>query len=598
MSRSPRGAILLGAVGMLLCAAPAGAIPLVQSSQITTPAASPTYLTYNPAGQTTFAVSGVVTSNLPIATVDLRCYSGDQGSSTLIASNLTVNSDGTFSDPAAPLAGLSGPCRLRAVPSGVTDNTPAFNGPLLVVDTFQDSTLSGPPNNGVEFDYSIGAGQLGVVDNIDSVGACGFGGDLLDGAFGIATRVFSCAGELGDGNLDGQGNTRSEVQIDGANAYAPAAAEVAFSDADEVPGLPSLTASMAQNPTTGAVTVTDSEPFAGCPAGTPYPPTFATCTSFDPTGVLLTRTITQTGHLVTITDSYASTDGRSHSIDLLYQNGVNLSATSTGYEAATGYEFPGQSTYAAHAQGGTVSVPSGPGTILIKNLVAGDGDPYTGQAAITYDTAPSQFLFISPPSFGTTDFTAHYAATVPASGTLRYRFVYAQDFTTAAVTAEADGAEDAFVSPTVHISIPRNDQVTHSVLSEVTGTATDLVGISSLTVDKRAVTVNADGSWSTEVSLRKGKNTFTVVATNRAGQTSTASVEITYTPYVCKVPKLARKSLPAAKTALKLAHCAVGRTTRKHSANVGVGGVISSSPKAGSSHKAGTKVALTVSSGP
>jgi len=52
-----------------------------------------------------------------------------------------------------------------------------------------------------------------------------------------------------------------------------------------------------------------------------------------------------------------------------------------------------------------------------------------------------------------------------------------------------------------------------------------------------------------------------------------------------------------AKTALKKANCAVGKVTTSKSSKVAKGAVISSSPKAGTSHKSGTKVALKVSSG-
>jgi hypothetical protein len=300
---------------------------------------------------------------------------------------------------------------------------------------------------------------------------------------------------------------------------------------------------------------------------------------------------------VAVSDTYSSTDGNAHPLDLLYQNGVNLGATSFGYQPNIGYEFPGQSAYAAHARGDTLTVPTGPGTILIRNLVTDDGDPFTGQAAITYSTAPSQIHFISPPANGSSDFTMDYVTTVPATGTVTFTFVYSQDFTTAEVKSEAFGAQDAFVNPTVKIAIPRNGQVSHSSLSEVTGTATDLVGISSLTVNGRAVTVNQDGSFSTPVTLRSGSNTFTVLAKNEAGNSASASVEITYKPLVCKVPKLAGKALSAAKSALKQANCATGKITHKHSGTIKSGRVVSSSPKAGGTHKDGTKVALTVSSG-
>ncbi len=66
----------------------------------------------------------------------------------------------------------------------------------------------------------------------------------------------------------------------------------------------------------------------------------------------------------------------------------------------------------------------------------------------------------------------------------------------------------------------------------------------------------------------------------------------------CVVPNVVGKTLAAAKTALKKANCSAGTVTKKASGTVAKGDVISSSPKAGTKHKAGTKVKLTVSSGP
>ena len=66
---------------------------------------------------------------------------------------------------------------------------------------------------------------------------------------------------------------------------------------------------------------------------------------------------------------------------------------------------------------------------------------------------------------------------------------------------------------------------------------------------------------------------------------------------LCVVPKLQGKSLAAARSALKKAHCAVGKITTRRSSTVPKGRVISSSPKAASRHQAGAKIALTVSRG-
>jgi hypothetical protein len=66
---------------------------------------------------------------------------------------------------------------------------------------------------------------------------------------------------------------------------------------------------------------------------------------------------------------------------------------------------------------------------------------------------------------------------------------------------------------------------------------------------------------------------------------------------LCVVPKLKGKRLAAATRALKKAHCAVGRITKRKSSTLRKGRVISSSPSASSRHHAGTKIALTVSRG-
>lgn len=65
----------------------------------------------------------------------------------------------------------------------------------------------------------------------------------------------------------------------------------------------------------------------------------------------------------------------------------------------------------------------------------------------------------------------------------------------------------------------------------------------------------------------------------------------------CSVPKLAGKTLSAAKTKLKNARCRLGTVTRKQSRTVKKDRVISQSPKAGKTKPAGTKVNLVLSSG-
>jgi beta-lactam-binding protein with PASTA domain len=66
----------------------------------------------------------------------------------------------------------------------------------------------------------------------------------------------------------------------------------------------------------------------------------------------------------------------------------------------------------------------------------------------------------------------------------------------------------------------------------------------------------------------------------------------------CVVPKLAGRSLAAARTALRKANCKTGKVTRVKSKRIKNGRVISSKPKAGTTRPNGAAVALVVSRGP
>jgi len=63
---------------------------------------------------------------------------------------------------------------------------------------------------------------------------------------------------------------------------------------------------------------------------------------------------------------------------------------------------------------------------------------------------------------------------------------------------------------------------------------------------------------------------------------------------ICVVPKLKGKRLPAARTAIKRAHCSVGKITRVKSSKKSKNRVISQSPKAGAHRAEGSKIALKV----
>jgi hypothetical protein len=132
----------------------------------------------------------------------------------------------------------------------------------------------------------------------------------------------------------------------------------------------------------------------------------------------------------------------------------------------------------------------------------------------------------------------------------------------------------------------------------IQGAASDLVGISSFTVNGRSVQLGSDGLFDLPMTLRSGKNTIVVSATNEAGNVKSASLTVTYQPLLCRVPRLGGKLLTAAKKALLKANCAVGRVRKVNSKKIKKGHVVSSSPKAGTRRGHGYRVALVISSGP
>jgi hypothetical protein len=439
--------LLAGGLAALALATPASAA--ISTTQITTPGTSPVYLTYNSDTPNTIAVAGTTDSTAPVSDkVDLLCFYGSPARYYALQTGVSLGASGSFSVSGASLSGIGASvCRLRAVPAGSTSNSSVYKGPLMLTDYLYTAKITGGPNAGMTYDYAIFGQQLGAGNWYDSVGGCGLADSYLyDAAYGRDARVFYCNAWLYGQNMDGTGDTRSQIQVDGRDAYAPAATTYLFPRTGACPptcdgsrdnaGFTPVTYTFVQDPTTGNVTIHETDALVRCPTGTVYPPTHATCASFTPTGVKDDRTIVadHAGHVVWITDSFSSTDGQQHAIDLLYQNNQFLSNSK---QPNIGYHFAGQSTYVAHVRGDTVTVPARPGTIYVKNLNADDGDPYVGQGSITYSVAPSQILFISPPTFNASDLTMHYTGTVPASGTLTYKFGYSTEFTNAAVVADS-----------------------------------------------------------------------------------------------------------------------------------------------------------------
>lgn len=84
------------------------------------------------------------------------------------------------------------------------------------------------------------------------------------------------------------------------------------------------------------------------------------------------------------------------------------------------------------------------------------------------------------------------------------------------------------VPPTLNITSPANALVTKNASCSVTGNTNDLTSSPvTLKVNGTVVTVNADGTFSTSVTLVEGSNAITVVATDSAGKSTTVTRTVT-----------------------------------------------------------------------
>ncbi len=576
------GALVGGLV--LTPAATAG----ITGSQITAPADPSFLIADETTASPTFAIEGITTGGPASSLVDVRCYYG--GTSALVAKNVKLDADGSFSIPAADLNTIVDlTCRLRAVPAGSSPSDLApYSGPLLGVGERDSSTVGGGPNAGKLYDYYLYAPQQTAAFDYVSLGACGLNdGYLLDATYALTTSTFYCNAGLFEGE-SGNASTRSELRIDGANAYAPEQAESIDANA---PGLPALTYSYSVDAHTGNFVIHETDPLVECATAT-YPPTSASCATFVSTGVTDNRTITQEhdGHVSWISDVFTSTDGKAHSLDLLWDDSQHFRGGS-GDSRQVEYEFPGQTTFATHVAGDAVSLPaSSPGTILVRMHDAADGDTATGRGAIVYDRPATAGTFTSATTSGS-ELTLHQAGTVPAAGSTRFRFAYVQDYEAANVTSLAGTASTAFLDT---IAVSRSGKGKGRVTSSPRGIAcgkTCSHGYAygtPVTLKAKPAKGSKLARWS---GACKGSGRCTIEATGN----TTVHAKFVLRP--CIVPKVVGKSLKAARRALRRAYCSTGRVERVVSSQVKRGHVIFQKPRRGTRLRQHTKIRLVVSKG-
>ncbi len=288
-----------------------------------------------------------------------------------------------------------------------------------------------------------------------------------------------------------------------------------------------------------------------------------------------------------MTDTWSSTDGHGHVVDALYDDAIGNSGNNEGLE------FPAETGFSRHVVGDVVGGPSSaPGSVLVHaNVDAPDGDPDENYGAITFSSAPSQFVFRS-----SSEYEEHQTLSVPAGGSVSLTYIYSVGTTLAGVQALAFAAEDQLRSPALSITAPPNGSRRHARTVTVSGTASAGSGIRSVTVNGVNATLGAGGTWSAQITLRRGTQTLTATATSNSGLTASASVTVIYAKR-CVVPHVKGLGRGKAEKAIHAAGCTIGKIIKQHS-SLDKGDAVGTKPKPGSTHRPGAKVKLIVSSGP
>jgi hypothetical protein len=537
-----RVAILIGALPLLALAGPvASASATGETSQITSPA-GPTYALNDESASSpppAFTVAG--TTNIS-GKVALRCYygAGTKNYSTLVG-EVTVSGGGSFSSAVAPELLYDGPCVLRAVPVGNEESHPPaapseevgdpFKGPRIVGSRFQFYK-----ENGIDYDYELEPYSLSSFLDIESVGDCGLDYSRLFAQDSLlpSDHLFYCNAALHEQDNPPSGSsTRSELQIDGANAYSPATAHYVEENSLKVkglPGAPQVAVTKSFNPLTDLVTIHEVDPIVRCSPETVFPPTSTSCTSFLSTGVQLERTwqTSNADQVAWMTDTWRSTDGAAHSLNALYDQ-----VTENGGKEGGAYEFPGAGKFSATTKEQMVTLPAGAGKIYYKEDAetpnVGDGEH--PQGAIVYDTPPSGpvSVYQGTAKESQNGFEMPYQHTIPVGGSYTIRMAFVQAYKLPEVESLAEAVLASY-PPTLTIASPANGATVIASPITVSGTATDTGALTSLTVNGQTVSVGAGGAWSANVTLNPGANTIKAIATDQAGFSVEKSVSVTYTP--------------------------------------------------------------------
>jgi hypothetical protein len=198
----------------------------------------------------------------------------------------------------------------------------------------------------------------------------------------------------------------------------------------------------------GALVTDEHDLVVKCAGNDPnyFSPAGFTCPPLHDAGVALDlqTSMTPAGTVITRRWRFSSTDGQPHAVRLVIANRASLTSP------AREWRFPGEGGYAAHVSGDTVAPPaSGPWTVRFRTPGAADGDTSTGVGAITSSLPPVALRFILARGY-----TATYALSVPATGSVELRNVLMGEATQGALEQDIALAEGGGSAPAETPSTP------------------------------------------------------------------------------------------------------------------------------------------------
>jgi glucodextranase-like protein/PASTA domain-containing protein len=557
-------------------------------------------------GSGSVTVSGTVTGTSASSRGELRCYNGipagQAGGTAVLATNVDV-SGGAFGLNVSLAPVSDQVCRLALVPVGTgpsADPPPGFAGPAISVTGHQSDSW-----NGELYGYSILAGTFSQSFSLGSAGECAVRASYQttspsQGTFTLFTHN-ACLGQAAPG---APSPGRSELQIDGQNAYLPGAVGPTIDAQGKVtsdgltgqPGFQPLTYDAAFDAAHDGVLIDDTETPMLCVPPASYPPTPAGCPSLRDSGIRIHQqtALLPGGSVARVIQTITDVDGHPHQLDVDFEQDVGDAQRNTG---TPGFQFPGQSALAPHGTPDTFSGwAAGPQSIFVIRDAAAAPAPQNPVGAITFNHPPQSARFVTAPGATVAKLLMGYQSALGAGGSVVYDWSFSQA-TSAAGASWIEAAErDRMQSPVVLIATPANHTRTTASRVLVHGGAGDGVGIRSLTVDGRPTALSG-AAFTASVALRLGVNSINVTAVNDAGNATTATLVLTRVAPPCRVPRLAGRTLTAARRALSAAHCGLGSVTSSRSRRVRRGLVISSRPGSGSVQRPGTKVRLVLSQG-